>query len=156
MHKELILGIGNTIRGDDALGIYIAEELKTRADRDRFDILSTQEAGLAWLDIITGYKRAIIIDSIKTKNGRPGQLYRITANNLGAGSNPVSFHQLSLAGILGLGRKLKLPLPDEVIIYAIEAGSNQGYSQRLSRGLKRVSRRAAVLINAEIERKRRV
>ena len=134
--KTLILGIGNTIRGDDGIGVYVAQELKKRVARKDFDVMITQEAGLAWLDILTGYARAVIIDSIKTDNGTIGEVYRISGDGQAPANNLYSFHQSGLATLLALGRKIGLSLPKDIIIYAIEIKCDNIFSDSLSSKIK--------------------
>ena len=69
--NTLILGIGNLILTDDGVGIKIAQRLKE--ERPELEVVETGEAGLTLLDLITGYDRLIIIDSIKTEQGNRGR-----------------------------------------------------------------------------------
>jgi hydrogenase maturation protease len=69
----LILGIGNPILTDDRVGIKIAQKLKE--EKPELEVVETSEAGITLLDLIVGYNKLIIIDSIKTEKGKPGDLY---------------------------------------------------------------------------------
>ena len=70
--NTLILGIGNTILTDDGIGIKIAQKLKE--DNPELEVMETSEVGMALLELLDGYDKAIIIDSIKTEQGKPGEL----------------------------------------------------------------------------------
>jgi hydrogenase maturation protease len=77
-------------------------------------------AGLGLLDALVGYQRAIIVDSIQTKEGKPGQIYRLGPEDLMASRHSVSPHDVNLLTALELGKTLELEVPQEVIIIAIE------------------------------------
>lgn len=77
MGKTLVLGMGNTIRGDDGVGIKIIEALKGQLDSSAVEIKQTHESGINLLDKIAGYEKVIIIDSIKSESGMIGDIYRL-------------------------------------------------------------------------------
>jgi hydrogenase maturation protease len=80
MMKTLVLGLGNPILSDDAVGIRIAEGLKLKASVQ--DVVETSEAGVALLDYAVGYDKLVIIDSIMTDKGKPGELYKLGLEDL--------------------------------------------------------------------------
>ena len=60
--STLILGIGNPILTDDRVGIEIAHKIKE--DNSKLEVIETSEAGISLLDLVVGYDKLIIIDSI--------------------------------------------------------------------------------------------
>lgn len=107
MGKTLILGIGNTIRGDDAAGIMAARALGARIGPDDITVEETQESGVRLLSIIAGYERVVIIDSISTCDGVPGDIYRFGLSK-DAGNNYVWRNE----GRRGAGRAVMMAQPD--------------------------------------------
>lgn len=127
--KTLVLGLGNTILTDDGVGIYVAREIKKLIDGDHsIDIKESSLAGLNLLDLLTGYDRVIIIDSIKTDES-VGELYRLTPDELKSTKHMDSPHQINIATALELGKYLHLDLPMEIIIYAINVQCNDIFSE---------------------------
>lgn len=63
MGKTLIVGIGNQIRGDDAIGLHIADILIKDLDKDRYDVVTIQQKGLVLLDIMRGYEKFTLLSS---------------------------------------------------------------------------------------------
>ena len=55
----LILGIGNTIRGDDGVGIYLARKLRGILPR-RFEIRESAAGGFDLLEAIYGYDKVTV------------------------------------------------------------------------------------------------
>jgi hydrogenase maturation protease len=64
-----------------------------------------------------------MVDAIQTRDGKPGDIYRLHPNDLQASLHSGSTHDLSLPGALALGRGIGMILPDDeaIVIIAIEA-----------------------------------
>ena len=78
--KLLLLGLGNDILTDDAVGLHVVRELQPKlAAHPSIDIRETTEMGLALLDFITGYRAVVIVDSIQTGKAPPGFLHELDA-----------------------------------------------------------------------------
>ena len=118
--RLLLLGLGNDILTDDAVGLHVVRRLQNRlAGHPAIDVRETTEMGLALLDFITGYSAVVIVDSIQTGREAPGFLHEIEAAALTqlTGRTP---HFLGVSETLALGRHLELPMPERVKIFAIE------------------------------------
>jgi hydrogenase maturation protease len=116
----LLLGLGNDILSDDAIGLHVVRELEREfAGHPAIDFRETTEMGLALLDFITGYRVVVIVDSIQTGKSPPGFLHELDAASLSqlTGRTP---HFLGVTETLALGRRLGLPMPEQVRICAIE------------------------------------
>jgi hydrogenase maturation protease len=118
--RTVIIGIGSLLRGDDAIGIRVAEAIEREAIPPDVKVVTTTAAGLALLDLLTGYERALIIDAIQTRQGKPGDVYRLGLDDLPAPLHSFTVHDVSLRSALDIGRKMGLPLPGETVIFAIE------------------------------------
>ena len=118
--RLLLLGLGNDILTDDAVGLHVVHELQRElAGNPAIDCRETTEMGLALLDFITGYRAVAIVDSIQTGKEAPGFLHELdaTALNQLTGRTP---HFVGVSETLALGKQLGLPMPEQVRIYAIE------------------------------------
>ena len=118
--RLLLLGLGNDILTDDAVGLHVVHELQRElADHPSIDFRETTEMGLALLDFITGYRAVAIVDSIQTGKEAPGFLHELdaTALNQLTGRTP---HFVGVSETLALGKHLGLPMPEQVRIFAIE------------------------------------
>ena len=116
----LLLGLGNDILTDDAVGLFVVRDLRPKlAVHPSIDIRETTEMGLALLDFITGYRVVVIVDSIQTSKAPPGFLHELdaTALNQLTGRTP---HFVGVSETLALGRQLGLAMPEQVRIFAIE------------------------------------
>jgi hydrogenase maturation protease len=117
----LLLGLGNDILSDDAIGLEVARALRGEFAHDpRIEVRETSEMGLALLDFLTARRAALLVDAIQTGTVPPGTLLEPDPADWEArgGCNP---HLLGVAATLALGRRCGLPMPERVKILAIEA-----------------------------------
>lgn len=160
----LVLGLGNPILGDDGVGWRVVEEIQrtVRSPDFRGGRAETAEAvttslefdcialgGLALMERLIGYDRAIIVDAISTRDGVPGTVYRLTLDDLPT-RNAGSAHDASLKIALELGRRLGAALPQEVVIIGIEAASVLDFAESLSPQVAASVGRAAAAVLAEL------
>ncbi len=127
--KTLILGMGNSLLSDDGVGLSVAAELKSRLDQSDVTVMETSVAGLSLLDLLVGYDRAIIIDAIQTVDGKAGQIYRLDPEAFDTTRRTISPHDVNFTTALEFGKKLGLPLPQEIVIFAIEASDVSTFSE---------------------------
>ena len=131
--KTLILGMGNPVLSDDSVGFEVAERLMEKL-RDRQDIVvaDTSLVGLSLLDLVAGYERAIIVDSIQTQGGKAGTIYRLTPADFEVAHNSTTLHDVGLLTALKLGQRLELDMPREVILFAVEGEDLVTFSEKCS------------------------
>ena len=91
--------------------------------------METSMAGLNLLDVLAGYDKAIVVDAIQTGEGKPGQIYRFIPDAFDVTRHAASPHDVNFATALELGRMLGLPLPREIIIFAIEVADASTFSE---------------------------
>lgn len=137
MEKTVIIGLGNPILSDDSVGIQIARKLHAKNLPGNVDVKESGVSGVYLLDLLTGYDKAIIVDSIKTNNGKIGSFYRLSLDDLFSRPTYVTIHKIDLNTALELGREIGLKVPDEIIIFAIEIGDNTTYSEKCSPEVER-------------------
>ncbi|MDO8568906.1 MAG: hydrogenase maturation protease [Dehalococcoidales bacterium] len=126
--KTLVLGLGNSILGDDGVGLHVACALE-KMKLPSVTVAEGGVTGLDFLEVLAGYDRAIIIDSIQTRGGTPGQIYRLKPEVFTATRHAGSPHDVNFATALELGKQLGLPLPRQIIIFGIEAENVTTFSE---------------------------
>jgi len=131
MNKTLVLGLGNPILCDDGVGPRIAMELEGKLDGN-VTVAEASLAGLNLLDLLAGYDRAIIIDAIKTGEGKPGRIYRLGIEDFKDTCHAASTHDVNLATALELGGRLGMSLPRRIDIVAIEVADTSRFGEELT------------------------
>jgi hydrogenase maturation protease len=120
--KTLILGLGNPLLGDDAIGLLVVDCLRQRLQgRDDVDVQEDEAGGLRLMERLTGYERAIIVDAI-VSGGTPGTIRRMDSGELPTQRTAIA-HGIDLPRALELGQALGLAMPRQVRVVAIEAAS---------------------------------
>lgn len=128
----MIVGLGNPLLTDDAVGVRAAEILADRLAGAPVDVLQSSWGGMRFIDLLAGYDRAIIVDAIEWQRGPPGTVYRLMTDEAIPTARAVSYHDLSLGNALALGRTLGIPLPVEIVFFAVEALETRLFGEDLT------------------------
>lgn len=115
----LILGLGNELIADDAVGILTARHLRALLDGE-IEVIESGLSGIALIELFAGHERAIVIDAIHTGQRPPGTIREFDSTDLGPVLSP-SPHYSGLPEILALARQLEVDFPSEIKIFAVEA-----------------------------------
>lgn len=129
----LVVGLGNPILGDDGIGWRVAEALEARLDDPDVAVICLSVGGLALMEHLAGYRRALVIDAIN--QGAPaGTLHWLTPGDIAATGSlyTTSVHDLSFPAALALGRELGLGLPEDIAVLGVEAGPKFVFGETLS------------------------
>jgi hydrogenase maturation protease len=130
--RTVIIGVGNPMRGDDGVGLQVARELRERlAGEAAVDVVELCAGGLRLMEAMAGYERAIVVDAMES-GGAPGTVRRLDAGSLAETRNASSTHDGSLADALRLGREAGLRIPDDIRIWAVEAGDVATFGEGLT------------------------
>lgn len=116
----LLLGLGNDILTDDAIGLHVVRHLEGELHAHPLvEVRATTEMGLALLDYLAGREQVLLVDAIQTGLVPPGSLLELDPEGWvhHTGRNP---HFVGVGETLALGRHLNLSMPREVKILAIE------------------------------------
>jgi len=143
--KTLLLGMGNPFLCDDSVGVRLAADLG-RASRGIPDLDIVEECsagGLNLLDVLRGYDRAVVLDSIQTVGGVPGSWCRFGFEALDGTIHLTSIHDVNFATAIRLGRRVGMHLPSEIHIFAVEVLENRTFSERMTPELEQAYPRIA-------------
>jgi hydrogenase maturation protease len=153
--RTLLLGMGNRLLCDDAIGVRLAGDLPSRLGRrPELDVVEEcSVGGLGLLDVVAGYDRVVVIDSIKTRDGTPGAWYRFSAESLLDTMNLSNVHDANFATALELGRRIGTPVPDndDIHIFAVEVDDNMTFSETMTPALEAAYPELLEEIRSEVE-----
>jgi hydrogenase maturation protease len=144
--------MGNTILCDDGVGIYVVQEAAKCFQRDGVDFADASVGGMRLLDVIAGYDRIIMVDAIKTVDGKPGDIHRLRPGDLPT-LHSGSTHDLSLIGALALGRGMGMQLPadEDFVIIAIEVEEVWTFGEECTLAVAEAIPRAVEAVLAELD-----
>jgi hydrogenase maturation protease len=135
--KTAILGFGNPVRSDDAIGVYVVNELQKKlADRDHVSVFDMGTSAFEVLFKLTGHSRIIIVDSVINAGEPDGSLFRLPASAINAQiqDDPMVFlHGMKWDQALSYAKKImRDEFPgDKIQVYLI-AISEIGMNMELS------------------------
>ena len=151
--RTLVLGIGNTILGDDGIGVHIAQGLAKEINDENIDVMDTSIDGLNLLELIVGYDKVIIIDAIMTEDGEVGEIYRLRPENFVKTVHPTtSPHNANLATAIEIGKKVLVgQMPAKVVVFAVNIQEVTEFTEEMTRKVKEAISRAVNLVLEEID-----
>ncbi len=137
--KTLVLGLGNELYGDEAVGIHVIRKLREDLEKQEetaewLEDVEFEEcslSGLALLEVIVDYKNLVIIDSIKKEKPLTGKIHFLEKKDLRHIPGP-SPHSVSIPQSLELGKKLGLKVPSRIKIIAVEAKNQYNLGEGLT------------------------
>ena len=118
MAGTLVLGLGNDFAGDDAVGVLVARALLLEFE-DVADVVESASAGLALLEVLAGYDRAVIVDSVVTGRVPAGTITEMGLDEVGRVVAP-SVHQAGLPKLAAVAARLGLTFPSTARVLAVE------------------------------------
>jgi len=133
-NRILILALGNDIMGDDAAGLIAARELKKLFGAD-VDIFEVSSAGFSLMDILEGYKKVLIIDSIPSGVSDECSINELSKKDL-TNQFSLSPHYVGIPELMELAKRLDIPFPDEVKALVIGIHDSGIIREGLSREIK--------------------
>jgi hydrogenase maturation protease len=132
MAAAIVIGVGNPVISDDALGLIAAQCVRRQvAGRSGVAVTEVYNGGLELMEAMAGYDRAYVVDAI-VSGGRPGTIYRLGIDEVAATRNTSTTHNGSLSAAMELGRLAGVKLPDEVRFWAVEAGDVSTFYEGLT------------------------
>lgn len=135
----LVLGFGNDILMDDGIGPKITEKLKTGIKNPDVKFDTACVGGMELLEMINGYEEVIIIDAIKTKNGKPGTVYEFTPDDFMETCHLSNLHDISFLTALQLGEHVGMKIPGTIRIIAVEIEEDQIFGREFSKIISKKS-----------------
>lgn len=134
--KTLIIGLGNPIVGDDAIGIEVTEWLQKNANLPlEVEIQpDVSLSGIALVELFRGYDQVIIVDSMHTKQFPPGTVKVLHPDQFLSAQHISDFHNLDFFTALTWAYQTfdDIPPKDKITIIGIEINYIQEFSDTLS------------------------
>jgi hydrogenase maturation protease len=152
MHQMLVIGIGNALRGDDALGLEVARRVRLRAGAD-VDVHEQRGDSATLVDAWYGVERVVIVDAAVAGQA-PGTIRRFDAAHtpLPASLLSASTHGFGVEYALELSRALRT-LPPELVVFAVEGASFEpglGLSEPVAAAVPEVTERVLAELTAPL------
>lgn len=116
--RTLVLGLGNELAGDDAVGLLVARAVREELGGE-VDVTESSASGLALIEEFAGYDRAVVVDAIRTGRTPPGTIAEMGLAEVGKVVAP-SVHQAGLPELAAVAERLGLGFPRQTRVLAVE------------------------------------
>jgi hydrogenase maturation protease len=151
----LVLGIGQSLRGDDAAGLEAVRRWQTKHPQTAQSVrVETCELpGLALLDLLDGMDAAVLVDAVQSLTESAGSLLRIGPEDLASFTpDAKSAHGWGVAETLRLGRSLYPALTGVKVALIGIVGRQFALGAGLSPQVRAALDEAAEMIECEVNR----
>ena len=153
MKKIAVIGIGQSLRGDDAAGLEAVRQWREKfpetANRREVRIEASELPGLALLDMLEDVDAAILVDAVQSRN-EPGTIHRLSEEELASfASDSKSAHGWGVAETLQLRNQLS-DTKTHTRIIGIEVGQVETGAQ-MSKPVMEALPRVCNVIEEEIQ-----
>lgn len=143
----LILGLGNAVLTDDAVGLHVARRVRELLGHDEhIEVKEAELAGFALVDLLAGYQRAVIVDAVRLVDHTPGEIVVHGVESFEPTLHLVSGHEIDLPTAVTLGHKMGYPMPREIFIVGVQVLDNRTLSEtctpQVQRAIEPAARRA--------------
>ena len=125
--RNLVLGLGNVLLGDEGVGVHVAQRLLERERDDGTVVLDVGNALLDALPAIAAADKVVVVDAMQG-GGTPGTVYRVAIDDCMSVGPIGSVHGFDLKSVLHLADRDDSP---DVIVIGVEPGV-VGWSTELS------------------------
>ena len=123
-----VIGLGNPLRGDDAIGIVIIEELKKYKFDNDIELIDGGEGGFNILHHLQRFTKVLIVDAVDF-GGNVGETKVFNINDTFFENLHLSTHDINICKIADILRILgEIP---EIFIFGIQP-KNMNYNEGLS------------------------
>jgi len=135
--KVKVIGIGNPLASDDAVGLHVAHRLLKMNLPNNVEVITAESAGPSILESITGADKAVLVDAV-VGGSTPGTVHRLSLDDIQAGRCKIrSLHEIDLIDLLKIGRLTRPEsFPKKLVILGIEVADTRRYRQGLSNAVR--------------------
>jgi len=149
-----IIGLGNSILTDDGVGIYAVREVSRLLAEEGLgacvDIVESEVGGFVLMELMAGWKRVILVDSIQFDKLQPGTVIRIEPEDLHTSIRLRSVHEIDLPTVINLGHRLGLMMPSDLTIFGVQVEDPYTFSECLTPTAEQGIKKAVNLILREV------
>lgn len=152
----LVVGLGNPILTDDGVGVLVARAVEQAlAKHCEVEVVEASIGGLRLMEMMVGYDRVILVDALLGSGKPPGTVQRMRLEDVGviaSTQHMASAHDATLQTALEAGRRMGLPLPGDVIIFAVSAQNVVDFGEQLTPAVQAAVPIATAAVLAELAR----
>jgi len=147
--KTAVIGLGNTLRRDDGIGVMVLDSLLKFYQRKDLDYFNFGSASFDLLHRIKNYEAVLLIDGINA-NLAAGELRTAKLEDLeySLEASVTSTHELNLKNIFELSKKLGIKTTIYVAgVQVADTAFGEGLSEVLKRKKDEITKKVSAFID---------
>ncbi|MFW6111495.1 MAG: hydrogenase maturation protease [Candidatus Bipolaricaulota bacterium] len=117
MGKLGVLGVGNTLKGDDGIGVVLVKELKKEEFPGEVEFHEVGTSGMNILHYLEGLDKAVIVDALRS-GGNPGDSIFFRPEEVDKDITVRSTHDANLLEAIELSETLG-ERPEKIVIMGV-------------------------------------
>ncbi|MGA7157058.1 MAG: hydrogenase maturation protease [Acidobacteriaceae bacterium] len=146
--KTLVLGLGNTLMGDEGVGVHVLREVEKRPLPEGVECLDGGTGGFVLLGPLQSADRIVMIDA--ASDGNPiGTITRVTPRYSSEYPPTLTAHDVGVKDLLDVFYTLGGDC--EVVLFAITIDPHQSITLEMSPTVAKAAGEAVELVIAELE-----
>jgi len=151
----LLVGLGNPIMGDDAVGIQVVRMLQKRTHgRDDLEFKQLSLGGIGLIEEIMDHDQVFIVDSVASTE-TPGRIRELSPEDFKGTEYASSPHSTNFATALELYKKFEPDrIPNTIRIFTVNINPEFTFRENLSPPVQRAAFELADLVGREIQQLR--
>jgi hydrogenase maturation protease len=134
MAERAAIFIGNSIFGDDKIGLEVGNSIGDRLEREGFDVYVLEGTGLSLIDCLEGHKSAAIVDSYPIAGEPEGKVRVFSVEDFGR-VRPSAPHFAGIPEAVQLMRDLGFETP-KISVVGIGVKDPYTFSDSLTDGVR--------------------
>lgn len=148
-----VIGIGNTLMGDDGVGVRVAEELRERLPQvPEVDVVTGGVAGMMLMPAVLDAEDVVFVDALAVDD-EPGSIYRMDPDVAGiTGLRSTTSHGMGIPYLITNARMLGHEA--NFVVYGVQIGDIMLGPDTLSEPVEQAVPRVVGLIAEEVARLR--
>ncbi len=129
-----LIGLGNPIVGDDAIGIKVVEYIRDTYSLPEFVeiIEDVSLAGIGLVEIFRGYEKIILVDSIQTGKYAKGTVVHLQSDDFASALHISDYHNMDFFTALEFCNQMYNDIPKDIAILGIEIINVLEFSDELT------------------------
>ncbi|MHB8840946.1 MAG: hydrogenase maturation protease [Candidatus Aquicultor sp.] len=147
--KITVLGIGNTLMGDDGVGVAVVRDLSSGISHPNINVVIGETAGMGLVKHFRDSDIVIVVDSIATE-AEPGTIFKFNPDEAGVlNLRSNNIHGMGVAYLVTNARLVGAN--PEVIIFGIQVGDVRPRDSNLTLPVATAARRVCQLVTEELQ-----
>lgn len=130
--NTVVIGFGSIALKDDGLPVHLIGKLATKPRFKHLTFLTSPVGGIELITLMEGYSTAVLLDTLKTGKGKPGEVKHFIYPKFDETFHLSSQHDVSFEQAMELGKRLGIQLPATIRILAIEIEDNLALGEEMS------------------------